>query len=49
MSTPEPNLETENESTGLPAFQTWRGVYLFVVAFFVIVVTLLLLLQRTFA
>jgi len=46
---PEPILETEKESTGLPAFPTWRGVYLFVVVFFVVVVALLILLERAFA
>jgi hypothetical protein len=49
MSATEPILETETESTGLPAFPTWRGVYAFVVVFFAILVTLLVLLEKTFA
>ncbi len=49
MSSPGPILETEEETTGLPAFPTWRGVYVFVVAFFLVVLTLLLLLERAFA
>ena len=49
MSAPEPGLETEKESTGLPAFPTWRGVYMFVAAFFAIIVTLMILLERAFA
>lgn len=42
-------MDTEQETTGLPAFPTWRGVYVFVVVYFAVVVTLLLLLERTFA
>ena len=49
MSMPEPILESEKESTGLPAFPTWRGVYAFVVVFFVVVVSLLVLLERAFS
>ncbi|HLK15906.1 MAG TPA: hypothetical protein VKT78_13965 [Fimbriimonadaceae bacterium] len=49
MSTPGPDLETEAESTGLPAFPTWRAVYVFVVAFFAVIVTLMILLERSFA
>ena len=49
MSTPVRILDTEKESTGLPAFPTWRGVYVFVVVFFAAVVTLLVLLERAFA
>ena len=39
----------ETENPGLPAFRTWRGVYLFVFAFFVLVVVLLALFSRLFA
>jgi len=49
MSTPEPERETETESTGLPAFPTWRGVYVFVAVFFVVIVALMILLERSFA
>jgi len=42
-------LDTEKESTGLPAFPTWRGVYAFVVVFFVVIVTLMVLFERAFA
>ena len=42
-------LDTEKESTGLPAFPTWRGVYAFVVVFFVVIVTLMVLLEGAFA
>ncbi len=49
MSAPEPVSETEKESTGLPAFPTWRGVYVFVVVFFIVIVALMILLERAFA
>ena len=49
MSTPAPELESEAESTGLPAFPTWRGVYIFVVVVFAVIVTLMILLERSFA
>jgi hypothetical protein len=48
VSEPEPILESEKESTGLPAFPTWRGVYAFVVVFFAVVVSLMVLLERAF-
>ena len=49
MSTPEPEMETETESTGLPALPTWREVYVFVIVFFVVIVALMILLERSFA
>jgi hypothetical protein len=39
----------ENEATGLPVFRTWLAVYAFVVATFVLWVTLLAILARTFS
>jgi hypothetical protein len=33
--------ETEEHSTGLPGFRTWRGVYYFVLIVFVVCVVLL--------
>ena len=41
-------LESEQESTGLPAFPTWRGVYAFVVVFFIVIVTLMVFLEKAF-
>ena len=38
-----------DESPGVPSFKTWRGVYLFVFAFFVVCVVLLALFSRAFA
>ncbi len=49
MNAPDPNIEPEIESTGLPLFPTWRRVYIFVVVYFAFVVSLLILLERAFA
>ena len=38
-----------DEAPGVPGFRTWRGVYLFVFAIFVLVVVLLTLFSRLFA
>ena len=40
---------SDDESPGVPGFRTWRGVYLFVFAGFVIVVVLLAIFSRVFA
>ena len=40
---------TEDESPGVPGFRTWRGIYLFVFAIFVVVVILLALFSQWFA
>jgi hypothetical protein len=37
------------EPPGLPGFRTWRGVYLFVLGWFVVIVVLLAALTRCFA
>jgi hypothetical protein len=49
MKLPPPEPATDDKSPGVPGFRTWRGVYLFVVAFFVLVVVLLALFSRLFA
>jgi len=49
MSAPESIGETDEEATGLPAFPSWRGVYMFVAVFFAVMVILMILLQRAFA
>jgi len=47
---PPPSDPLHNEeSPGVPGFRTWRGVYLFVFAFFILCVVLLALLARAFA
>jgi len=47
MNTPGPS--EENDPPGVPGFRTWRGVYLFVLLFFVLCVVLLALLSRALA
>ena len=44
-----PNPAPDEEPPGLLGFKTWRGVYLFVFAWFVVVVVLLALFTRAFA
>jgi hypothetical protein len=39
---------TPDESPRVPGFCSWRGIYLFVFAFFVLVVVLLTLFSRYF-
>ena len=38
-----------DESPDVPGFHTWRGIYIFVFLFFVLVVVLLALFSRFFA
>jgi hypothetical protein len=40
---------SDDESPGLPAFRSWRGVYGFVLGAFVLTVVLLALFTRAFA
>jgi hypothetical protein len=49
MKRPPPEPAPDDESPGVPGFRTWRGVYLFVFAFFILVVVLLALFSRLFA
>ena len=44
-----PEHSTSDESPEVPGFRTWRGIYLFVFVFFVIVVALLTVFSRLFA
>jgi hypothetical protein len=39
----------EDETTGLPWFRTWRGVYIFVLVTFILWVVLLLALTLSFS
>jgi len=39
---------TDDKSPGVPGFRTWRGVYLFVFACFVLVVVFLSVFSRYF-
>jgi hypothetical protein len=40
---------SDAEPPGLPGFRTWRGVYLFVFGWFVLVVVLLAIFTRLFS
>ena len=46
---PLPDQRSDAERPGLPGFRTWRGVYLFVFGWFVLVVILLPAFTRIFA
>jgi hypothetical protein len=41
--------ESSDHLPQVPGFRTWRGIYIFVLAFFVAVVVLLTLFSRHFA
>ena len=49
MKSPPVDPSPDDNSPGVPGFRTWRGVYLFVFAVFVVVVLLLTLFSRFFA
>jgi hypothetical protein len=46
---PTPDVPGESDPPGVPGFRTWRGVYLFVVGWFVLVVALLAVFSRFFS
>jgi hypothetical protein len=48
-SAPRPDSDPEVEDPGVPGFGTWRGVYLFVFGWFVLVVVLLTVFTAMFA
>lgn len=48
-SPPLPEGRSEAEPPGVPGFHTWRGVYLFVFGWFVLVVVLLAMFTRFFS
>ncbi|HEX2862741.1 MAG TPA: hypothetical protein VHN79_13930 [Lacunisphaera sp.] len=43
------NPDPEDDAPGVPGFRTWRGVYLFVLGFFVVVAVGLTVFSRYFA
>ena len=49
MNRPPRDQSSPEESPGVPGFRSWRGIYLFVFAFFVVCVVLLALFTRAFA
>jgi hypothetical protein len=48
-SAPPPAGRAEAEPPNVPGFRTWRGVYLFVFAWFVLVVVLLTVFMGIFS
>jgi hypothetical protein len=46
---PPPDQRSDAELPGLPGFRTWRGIYLFVLGWFVLVVILLACFSRIFS
>ena len=44
-----PDPSGQDESPGVPGFGTWRGIYLFVLAAFVLCVVLLAVLSHAYA
>ena len=46
---PPPDQRSDAEPPELPGFRTWRGVYLFVLGWFVLVVILLASFSRIFS
>jgi hypothetical protein len=46
---PRPDQGSDPEPPGLPGLRTWRGVYLFVFGWFVLVVALLAVFTRIFS
>ncbi len=49
MNSLPPDPVTDDKSPGVPGFRTWRGVYVFVFAVFVLVVAVLAVFSRWFA
>jgi hypothetical protein len=45
----KPDPAADDDSPGVPGFRTWRGVYLFVLGCFILVVGALTLFSRFFA
>ena len=46
---PLPEPRCDPDAPDLPGFRTWRGVYLFVLGWFVVVVILLAVFTRVFS
>jgi hypothetical protein len=49
MKSPSPEPEPDDTSPGVPGFCTWRGIYLFVLVVFVLVVAFLTWFSHWFA
>ena len=46
---PPPSPEPNDDDPGVPGFRTWRGVYVFVLVCFVLVVVALTIFTRALA
>ena len=46
---PRPDEHSRAEAPAVPGFHTWRGVYVFVLGWFVLVVALLTMFTRIFS
>lgn len=46
---PQRDRDEHDEAPGVPGFRTWRGLYWFVIGWFILVVALLALFTRAFA
>jgi hypothetical protein len=49
MKSPEADSPASDESPRVPGFRHWRGIYIFVFTFFVLVVVLLTIFSRYFS
>jgi hypothetical protein len=49
MKSPQVDPPDSDESPQVPGFRHWRGIYIFVFAFFALVVVLLAIFSRYFA
>jgi len=49
MKSPQVDPPDSDEAPRVPGFRHWRGIYIFVFAFFVLVVVLLAIFSRYFA
>jgi hypothetical protein len=49
MKPPAPEPAASARNPGVPGFRTWRGIYLFILAVFALVVVMLAVFSRWFA
>jgi hypothetical protein len=49
MKLPAPEPAASDQHPGVPGFRTWRGIYLFILALFALVVVVLAVFSRWFA
>jgi hypothetical protein len=49
MKPPAPEPAASDRNPGVPGFRTWRGIYVFILAVFALVVVMLAFFSRWFA